>query len=219
MKNLYNILVKYSKVSMTKFIYYNFFCKKVHRAKRAFLIPYRGSVIRLRKGSALYLNGSIKLNTGRTWNVKENSYLLVGESAVLRVQERMNIAYSSRVIIGPGAKMEIDSMGCNTGCVFVCLNSITMGQEVMIGWNVTVIDGDGHPVEYRDGKKQENTKPVFIGNHVWLCNGSLVMKGSKIGDGAIIGANSFITGRVKAGAMTSPMPAKVIMENVGWKKE
>lgn len=219
MKELLQNIIKVSKVSFLQFIYYNFLCKKVHREKHAYLIPYRGSVIKLRKGSALYLNGNLLINTGRMWGVSENCYLLLGPNAVLKISKRTHITYSCRVVLGPDANMEIGSMGCNTGCEIVCLNSITMGYNVMIGWDVTIVDGDGHPVGYGENEKKETTKPVIIGNHVWLCSGSHIMKGSKIGDGAIIGAKSFITGRVKPGAMTSPMPAKVIMQNVGWDYE
>ncbi len=216
MRNLYNTLIKWSKISLTKFIYYNFFCKKIHREKHAFLVPYRGSVIRLRKGAAIYMKGNILLNTGRMWNVRENCYLLLDREAKLQVEEQMFMAYGSRMEIGDGAQVKIGSMGCNMWCTLICLESITMGKEVMLGWNVTVMDGNGHPVGYEGQQTRKNTKPVIIGNHVWLCNGCHVMKGSKIGDGAIIGARSFISGRVKAGAMTSPMPTKVIMEDVGW---
>lgn len=216
MKKLFDKLVEYSKISFTKFIYYNYFCKQVHRTKNAYLIPYHGSAIRLRKGAAIYMSGNLLLNIGRTWNVGENSYLLLDKDAELHIKEKMFIAYGSRIVLGPGARMKVGSMGCGMNCMVVCLNSIIMGEQVMLGWNVTVMDGNGHPVGYEGQQTRENTKPVIIGNHVWLCNGCHVMKGSKIGDGAIIGARSFISGRVKAGAMTSPMPTKVIMEDVGW---
>ncbi len=220
MGKFWNLVRKVTQVSISQFVYYNFLCRKVHRKKQALLIPYRGSAIRIEKGAVLILEGRLILNAGlngKHMRAKETCYLLIEENGILHIKERACIGYSSRLIVGKNGHMEIGSMGCNEGCVFVCLNSITLGNDVMMGWNVTIMDGDGHPVGYGEMEKREGTKPVVVGNHVWLCNGSQLMKGSKIGDGAIIGARSFITGRVKAGAMTSPMPSKIIMEDVGWK--
>lgn len=219
MNRILHFYRKIRQVSFTQFIYYNFLCGRVHRSKGALLIPYRGSAIRLEKGASLILDGRMILNAslnGKHMRARETCYLLIEENGLLHVKERACIGYSSRLIVGKDGRMEVGSMGCNEGCVFVCLNSITMGNDVMMGWNVTIMDGDGHQVGYKEQEKRESSKPVVVGNHVWLCNGSHIMKGAKIGDGAIIGAKSFITGRVKAGAMTSPMPSKVIMENTEW---
>lgn len=59
---------------------------------------------------------------------------------------------------------------------------------------------------------------AFIGDKVWLCESCTIMPGAKIGDGAIIGAHSVVYGNVPAHALVSGNPAKVVMNNVLWKK-
>ncbi len=45
----------------------------------------------------------------------------------------------------------------------------------------------------------------------------MIMPGVKIGEGAIVGANSFVISSVPAHSMVSGHPAKVIDRDVQWK--
>lgn len=51
---------------------------------------------------------------------------------------------------------------------------------------------------------------TIIGNDVWLGANSLVLKGVKIGDGAVIGAGAVVTKDVPPYAIVGGNPAKVI---------
>ena len=85
----------------------------------------------------------------------------------------------------------------------------------MIGRHVTIRDNNGGHYLNRAGYK--NTRPVIIGDKVWLCEGCTIMPGVKIGDGAIIGAHALVVSNVPAHAMVSGNPAIVVDENVLWK--
>ena len=61
-----------------------------------------------------------------------------------------------------------------------------------------------------------DTKPVTIGNHVWICSNSIVLKGVTIGDGAIIAAGAVVTKDVPSKCMVGGNPAKIIRTNVDW---
>jgi virginiamycin A acetyltransferase len=56
----------------------------------------------------------------------------------------------------------------------------------------------------------ESKGPIVIGNDVWIGAHSLVLSGSKIGDGAIIGANSVVNGEIPPYSIAVGSPAKVI---------
>lgn len=217
-QRIYQILKIILRMSWHKFIYYNFFCRKINREKHKYIIPYRGSAIRLKKGASINLMGNLYLNYNRQVGMIEKCYLRLGENSILKVKTTAKFNYNNIVIIEPNGCLEIDSMGANAGCIILCSNSIIIGSGVMLGWNVTVMDSDGHFVGYGKNESRKNARPIVIEDHVWLCSGSMVMKGSKIGKGAIIGAGSFITGRIKSGVVTSPMPSKVICEKVTWQK-
>jgi maltose O-acetyltransferase len=54
------------------------------------------------------------------------------------------------------------------------------------------------------------TKPIKIGNNVWIGAKATILKGVTIGDGAIIGANAVVTKDLLANGVAVGNPAKVI---------
>lgn len=105
--------------------------------------------------------------------------------------------------------------GCNIGLTLICGCRIEIGTDVMIGRNVSIRDNNGGHYINRPGYK--NAKPVIIGDKVWLCEQSVIMHGVKIGNGAIVGAKSFVIRNVPAYSMVSGHPAEVIDTDVLWK--
>jgi acetyltransferase-like isoleucine patch superfamily enzyme len=57
-----------------------------------------------------------------------------------------------------------------------------------------------------------NSKPVIIGNDVYLGDGIVVMPGVTIGDGAIIAANAVVTKDIPPYTVVGGVPAKVIRD-------
>ncbi|SUW63083.1 Streptogramin A acetyltransferase [Buttiauxella agrestis] len=58
--------------------------------------------------------------------------------------------------------------------------------------------------------KINETKPINIGNDVWIGVGAIIIDGVNIGDGAIIGAGSIVTKDVSSYTIVAGVPAKVI---------
>ena len=49
-----------------------------------------------------------------------------------------------------------------------------------------------------------------------LARGAMILKGSKIGDNAIIGAGTIVQGRVKAGSLVMADPSRTFAKNINW---
>lgn len=93
------------------------------------------------------------------------------------------------------------------------VNYAVIGNYTCIA-NGVVIGGMEHPYwelsispklssEYIYGKK------TIIGNDVWIATGCIIKQGVKIGDGAVIGANSFVNKDVPPYAIVFGSPATV----------
>ena len=119
----------------------------------------------------------------------------------------------SRIVVNEGAKLKIASGYMNHSAVIECFESITIGQDVAISENVVIRDSDNHKV-IKEG--YQSTKPIVIGNHVWIGMNSMILKGVSIGDGAVVAAGSVVTKDVPAESIVAGVPAKVIQENVKW---
>jgi acetyltransferase-like isoleucine patch superfamily enzyme len=113
------------------------------------------------------------------------------------------------------------SLGDNSR--IVSANSITIGDRVMIAHNVNIIDNNSHPIDYKERhedflsaytigmqKFDLNEKPIIIEDDVWIGFNSVILKGVKIGRGAIIGAGSLVTKDIEAWTINAGNPLRCI---------
>ena len=88
---------------------------------------------------------------------------------------------------------------------------ITIGQNCMIGPHCYVTDHDHAHESGKLVREQElASKPVTIGNDVWLGAGVIVLKGVTIGEGAVVGAGSVVTKDVEPHTKVVGVPARAI---------
>jgi maltose O-acetyltransferase len=112
----------------------------------------------------------------------------------------------------PNARIVIGEANMFSNNVSIVANQqITIGDRCAIGDLVSIYDCDFHEINpatrYRsDGQ----TKPVHIGNNVWLGSRVIVLKGVTIGDNSVIAAASVVTKSIPANCIAAGNPAKVI---------
>ena len=90
--------------------------------------------------------------------------------------------------------------------------SVTFGDGVFIGPNVTFTTAEHaiDPQMRKDGI--EIAKPIKVGNNVWLGAGVTVLAGVTIGDNSVIGAGSVVTKDIPSGVVAVGVPCKVLRE-------
>lgn len=75
-------------------------------------------------------------------------------------------------------------------------------------------DSDNHDI-LRNGYVK--SKPIKIGNHVWIGLRAIILKGVTIGNDSIIGAGAVVTKDVPPNCLVVGTPAKIIRRNINWK--
>ncbi|MBA2745089.1 MAG: transferase [Flavisolibacter sp.] len=65
-------------------------------------------------------------------------------------------------------------------------------------------------------KASRITKPIRMGNHLWIGIRAIILKGVTIGDGVILGPEVVVTCEVRPGCFVASAPAKVIQQNMSW---
>lgn len=114
-----------------------------------------------------------------------------------------------------GSLIEIGNDAGLSGAVIVAATSVRIGHRCLIGADVMVFDTDFHPREAANRRYAKPdwaliSKPVTIGDDVFLGARATILKGVTIGDGAIIAAGSVVTRDVAAGAVVAGNPAAVV---------
>lgn len=97
----------------------------------------------------------------------------------------------------------------NHNCSITCAESITIGDGCNIANNVVIVDHD-HLVTSFGVEGTLVTKPVSIGNSVWIGANVTILKGVNIGEGAVIAANSVVRNDVAPHSMVAGVPARFI---------
>lgn len=211
-------------LQLFRFVYYNYLKKNIHTNSKngGFLFPSKYAVIQIHPKARVDLNATFLVGTSPIKGSKLETRLWLQEGARLEINSRFGCLYGSDIEIFKNAELIIrndlfnqKNGGSNIGLTIICGNHIEIGEECMMGRNVTIRDNNGHHYMSLQGYKE--SKPVIIGKHVWICEGATIMQGVKIGDGAIIGAHSVVYSNVPPFSLVSGNPAKVVETNVYWK--
>jgi len=97
----------------------------------------------------------------------------------------------------------------NQNCTFYALAEITIGDDVLIGPNVSLITSE-HPVSPSRRRAALVGRPITIGRNVWIAAGATVIGGVTIGENAVVAAGSVVTRDVPADTLVAGNPARVI---------
>lgn len=97
--------------------------------------------------------------------------------------------------------------------------TIRIGRDCMIATDVQIRADDGHPIfNVKDGSRANVSRDITIGDHVWLGYGVVVLGGSTIGDGSIVGIRSVATGIIPNNVIAVGTPARVVKRDVAWER-
>lgn len=97
----------------------------------------------------------------------------------------------------------------NVGCHF--LGDITIGRQVMCGPRVTIWGRD-HGMKFGTPMKSQPhvAAPIVIGDDVWIGAHAVVLRGVRIGNGAVIAAGAVVRADVPEFAVVGGVPARII---------
>lgn len=102
------------------------------------------------------------------------------------------------VLISPGTRISAS-------------DSITIGNAVMMAHGVYITDSDWHGL-YNRLERDPRSRPVVIGDNVWLGDRSTVLKGVRIGDNSVVGAGAVVTRDVPPNVVVAGNPARVVRQ-------
>lgn len=145
-----------------------------------------------------YGRGKIQISKGTTLGFKYGGGY---KGRLIELQPRSE---NAKIVIG-------ENVATNNGLFVSCLSKVEIGNETLIGSNVTIMDHNAHGVHPEKRRSYPGTpRDIYIGKNVWIGNNVTILPGSIIGDNSIIGVGSIIKGIFPKNVIIQGNPAKII---------
>lgn len=159
---------------------------------------------------------------------KKGAQLSIGDNCVIKSSFLSNLVglYQKTVIVtrDKNAKIVIGNNVGMSGVTIYARKSITIGDNTCIGGNTKILDNDFHPIEWEkrnkllaDPKGGNTTelipaKEIVIGKNCFIGCNVIILKGTKLGDGCVVGAGAVVSGEFAENSVIVGNPARVIRE-------
>ena len=130
-----------------------------------------------------------------------------------------SIAKGSRIIVGKNGTLEFgNNVSLNANSIVNACNSIYLGDNFLGGWNMTIIDGDGHTIKNLSGSEVTNIpKPIRIGNQCWVAANATILKGVSLSNNTIIPYGSIVYKSCdSSNVIFGGNPNRVIKHGIDW---
>jgi len=105
-----------------------------------------------------------------------------------------------------------NTVGTNNNICIISANYIEIGDNSLIGQNVTIMDYEAHGINPDKRNEIGEIGSVIIGKNVWIGNNVIILKNSEIGENSIVAAGAVVCGKFPSNVIIGGVPAKVIKE-------
>jgi acetyltransferase-like isoleucine patch superfamily enzyme len=117
--------------------------------------------------------------------------------------------FMSEILVRFGGVMKVGKYtGIGYNSEIRCEESLTIGDYGLFSYDICIYDTDTHSSDWEERRKRitegypvgtaekekPRTKPVIIGNDVWMGKGVTITKGTKIGNRCIVGTRTVVGG-------------------------
>lgn len=139
---------------------------------------------------------------------------LVCNNGVIEIGDRVMIISTtvrSELVTQPGGRLEIgEGSWINYGVSLSAHQSVRIGNRCLIGPYTNILDNNYHDI--LDHSRTPPSRPVVIGDDVWIGGRAIILPGVTIGDHAVIGAGAVVMEDIPARSIALGNPAKVIQK-------
>ena len=207
-------------------IYFNFHYLPIRQAVKLPVLLYKPHLHELKGEFVIDTKfirpGLIKLGFPRSYLYPNSGVVFENGGGKIVVRGSVDVGNASAISIGQkGTLILKQNMSATAAFKLVCYHKIEIGENALFGWDSLIMDTDLHSVIVVDENRKEIDRskgylPIIIGGDVWVGNGCLILKGSRISDHTVIAARTTL----KRGdefppySMVAGNPPRVVKSNV-----
>lgn len=163
-----------------------------------------------------------KITVGKHVILRNCRFSFKGSSHCVEIGDDVNIDGVSFVFEKGPSKIKIGTgswLGPHCTLHAYDNTNLLIGEQCVIGKDCVFRTCDSHYIYDDTGKYINSPCNINIGNHVWIGEQAMLLKGCSIPDDCIIGARSTVTSSLAIckGNIIAGTPAKVIKKNTSWK--
>jgi acetyltransferase-like isoleucine patch superfamily enzyme len=171
--------------------------------------------------------GSIVFNSRITkYMVRYGSYgspFINSNKAFLQIDNDGKIIFNGSATFAQGNRLYIsggtlevgNNVYINKNLILQCERNIQLGDNTLLGWNISIRDTDGHKVTINENGSND-TKQIVIEKNSWIASDVTILKGSVVPQGSIVACNSVVVGTKfdEENILIAGYPAKEKRRNV-----
>ena len=118
-----------------------------------------------------------------------------------------------------GNKTEL--YGYTTISVLEPRSQVTIGNNCLLSFSIDIRTSDSHSIiDVATDKKINHAKNISIGNHVWIGEHVIILKGVAINDDSVVAAGSVVTKSTdEKGIIIAGNPARIVKRHITWSYE
>lgn len=146
----------------------------------------------------LFLGSKLQIEIGRKGEVRFGRFVWIGDGTKIRCHEG-KVEIGQKTVLGQE-------------CTISAYQRIRIGEQCVIADRAMFIDFDHSVANVEQPIRAQGIykRDVEVGSNVWIGYAACVLRGARVGDNAIVGANAVVTQDVPANAIVGGAPARVI---------
>jgi len=158
-------------------------------------LRFRG---RLKTDGIAFVRPGVTFEIGKGASVHLGRWSWVGDRCKIRAHEG-EVRIGAKTVIGQE-------------CTISAFKRVSIGRECIVADRVMLIDFDHGMVEVERPVRLQGIykRDVRVGHNVWIGYGACILRGTSVGNNAVIGTSSVVTADVPCDAVVGGIPARVL---------
>lgn len=161
-----------------------------------------------------------KVLIGHKCRLQNSNITLIGDNNTVILDDVVKFDGPVSVRLEGNAALCIGSNSGIRGVDFYGKDGIiTIGKSCMFSYGIIIRNYDAHKVLDKNGNVSNKAGNITIGNHVWLCQNSAIIKPVFIEHDSIVGFGAVVTKSCPPYSVLAGVPAVVVKSGINWQNK